>query len=88
MNISNIEFLIPTQNETQHLNTLNNAFTQISEMTQYEREYLNALILRNKPKKLLEIGVSAGCSSIVILNAIKDVQSSKLYSIDYLRLLV
>ncbi|MDR1433730.1 class I SAM-dependent methyltransferase [Candidatus Endomicrobiellum devescovinae] len=84
MNTSNIEFLIPTQNETQHLNTLNNAFTQISEMTQYEREYLNALILRNKPKKLLEIGVSAGGSSIVILNAIKDMQSSKLYSIDYL----
>jgi predicted O-methyltransferase YrrM len=79
----NVEFIIPTQPETQVLNNLDNSYKQISEMTQQEREYLNALILRNRPKKLLEIGVSAGGSSIVMLNAIKDIQSSKLYSIDY-----
>jgi predicted O-methyltransferase YrrM len=51
-------------------------------MTLDERAFLNALILRNRPKKLLEIGVSAGGSSIIILNAIKDIPDAKLYSID------
>ncbi|GHU75167.1 hypothetical protein FACS189461_0890 [Spirochaetia bacterium] len=53
-------------------------------MTGEERAFLNALILRNKPKKLLEIGVSAGSSSIVMLNAIKDSPDAILHSIDYL----
>jgi hypothetical protein len=47
-----------------------------------QRMFINALILRNKPKKLLEIGVSAGGSSIVILNAIKCFPESRLFSID------
>jgi predicted O-methyltransferase YrrM len=76
--------VVPTQSENASLNTLDNSYKKISEMTQQEREYLNTLILRSKPKKLLEIGVSAGGSSIVMLNAIKDIHISKLYSIDYL----
>jgi predicted O-methyltransferase YrrM len=52
-------------------------------MSSSEREILNSLILRYKPKKLLEIGVCSGGSSIVMLNAIKDIDDAKLYSIEY-----
>ncbi|MDR2659106.1 MAG: class I SAM-dependent methyltransferase [Spirochaetaceae bacterium] len=52
-------------------------------MSRQEREYLNALLLRNKPEKLLEAGVAAGASAIVMLNAIKDNPNAALYSIDY-----
>ncbi len=45
-------------------------------------EFLNGLIRKFKPKKILEIGVSKGGSSIIILNAIKDIKDSHLYSID------
>jgi hypothetical protein len=41
------------------------------------------MILRNQPKKLLELGVSAGGSTIVMLNAIQDIPNARLYSIDY-----
>jgi hypothetical protein len=41
------------------------------------------LLLRNKPEKLLEVGVAAGASAIVMLNAIKDNPNAALYSIDY-----
>lgn len=59
-------------------------YIKISEMSLDERQFLNGLILRNKPKKLLELGVSAGGSSVVMLNAIKDSPDAKLYSVDYL----
>ena len=35
-----------------------------------------------KPKKIVEIGVARGGSSVIILNAIKDIKGAKLYSID------
>ena len=37
-----------------------------------------------KPKKLVEIGVSTGGSSAIILNSIKNINGAKLYSIDKL----
>ena len=46
-----------------------------------DREFINALILREKPKKVLKIGISSGASSILIANALKET-SSFLYSID------
>lgn len=55
----------------------------VSEMTYKERCFLNGIIRQTKPKKILELGVSAGGSSALILNAIKDFESAKLYSIDY-----
>jgi len=78
----NIEFVCPTEAENTILGELDNAYTKVSEMSFDERAFLNALILKNTPKKLLEIGVSSGGSSIVILNAIKNIPSAKLYSID------
>lgn len=55
----------------------------ISEMTYLERCFLNGIIRQAKPKKILELGVSAGGSSAIILNAVKDFDNTKLYSVDY-----
>ncbi len=52
------------------------------EMLEIEKKFLNGIIRKYKPKKLLEIGVSKGGSSAIILNAINDIEGSKLYSID------
>ena len=46
-----------------------------------EPYFLNGIIRKFKPKKCLEIGVARGGSSIIILNAIKDYNSS-LISLD------
>ena len=46
-----------------------------------QREFLNGIIRKFKPKKIVEIGVSSGGSSIIILNAIKDIKNAHLYSI-------
>ena len=44
--------------------------------------FLNGLIRKIKPKNCLEIGVANGGSSILILNAIKDIKDSFLISLD------
>lgn len=47
-----------------------------------QREFLNGVTRRFKPKKIVEIGVESGCSSSIILNAIQDFNDSHLYTID------
>ena len=47
-----------------------------------QKEFLNGIIRKFKPKKIVELWVYSGGSSIVILNAIDDFKNSKLYSID------
>jgi hypothetical protein len=44
--------------------------------------FINGLIRKHKPKNCLEIGVANGGSSILILNAIKDIPNSSLISLD------
>lgn len=56
--------------------------TKCSNMWNNQREFLNGIIRKIRPKKSLELGVSFGGSSIIILNAIKDIENSHLYSID------
>ena len=51
-------------------------------MTIEEQKFLHGLIRTIKPKKIVEIGVARGGSSVLILNAIKDIKDAKLYSID------
>jgi predicted O-methyltransferase YrrM len=51
-------------------------------LTQEEKKFINGLIRTIKPKKIVEIGVSKGGSSALILNAIKDIKDAKLFSID------
>ena len=57
----------------------------IIEMKPNERKFLNGIIRKYKPKKVVEIGVAQGGSSVVILNAIKDIPNAKLYSIDNMK---
>jgi predicted O-methyltransferase YrrM len=78
----NVDFIVPTMDENKILDQLGDSYTKVSEMSPDQRTFLNALILRNKPKKLLELGVSAGGSSIIMLNSIKEFPEAKLYSID------
>ena len=52
------------------------------QMDKKDQRFLHGLIRKYKPNKLVEIGVASGGSSALILNAIKDLPSSKLYSID------
>ena len=47
-----------------------------------QREFLNGVVRRFRPKKIVEIGVAEGCASSIILNAIQDLGDSHLYSID------
>jgi predicted O-methyltransferase YrrM len=51
-------------------------------MKSKEPYFINGIIRRHKPKKCLEIGVAFGGSSIIILNAIKDIKDSFLVSLD------
>ena len=52
------------------------------EMTTDEQRFVNGMVRKVKPKKIVEIGVAYGGTSAIILNAIKDIKDSKLYSID------
>ena len=49
-----------------------------------EQKFLNGIVRKVKPKKVVEIGVARGGSSAIILNAIKDIEGSHLYSIEKL----
>ena len=51
-------------------------------MSKKERKFINDLITKFKPKKVIELGVNKGGSSIIILNALNKIKNSKLYSID------
>jgi len=56
--------------------------SQCSLMWANQREFINGIIRKYKPKKIVELGVLFGGSSIIILNSIKDLSNSHLYSID------
>lgn len=57
-------------------------YLRFSEMVDQDRNFLNSLILRLKPQKIVEIGVAKGGSSGIILNAIKDIKNAHLFSVD------
>lgn len=52
------------------------------ELTEKEAYFINGIIRKNHLKKCLEIGVSNGGSSILILNSIKNIKNSFLVSLD------
>ena len=54
-------------------------------MAKNERYFLNGIIRALKPKKILEVGVSSGGGSVLILNAISDIDGAQLYSVDYMK---
>lgn len=60
----------------------NHNLFRCSRMWGNQRAFINGVVRKFKPKKILEIGVAEGGSSVVILNAIKDIKNSHLFSID------
>ena len=46
------------------------------------KRFLNGIVTKFRPKIIVEIGVSNGGSSSIILNAIQDIPNYHLYSID------
>jgi predicted O-methyltransferase YrrM len=54
-----------------------------SEMAPSERDFLTALIQKYKPQKIVEIGIAAGSSSVLLLNALSDLPNKKLIRMDY-----
>ena len=78
-----IEIIESTTQELSILDELGTEYKQYSEMSEQDRAFLTSLVLRKQPKKILEVGVSKGGASIVILNAIKNIDGSHLYSLDY-----
>ena len=56
--------------------------TKCSLMWGNQKEFINGIIRKFRPKKIIELGVNVGGSSIIILNSIKDLKNSHLFSID------
>ena len=56
--------------------------TKCSLMCGNQKEFINGIIRKFRPKKIIELGVNVGGSSIIILNSIKDLKNSHLFSID------
>ena len=79
-NISSIS-IIPEEYDVQHWERIDLSILH-SEMTYIEQRFINGLIRYYKPKNILEVGVSRGGGSVVILNAINDMPEAKLTSID------
>lgn len=77
----------PTKEEQESLNTMDAWYEQYSDMTNNERQFVNALILRYKPSNCLELGVAAGGASVVLLNALNYTGGGNLTSIDLSRTL-
>jgi predicted O-methyltransferase YrrM len=74
-----------TSLETTDLNILQiieNEIKGFVEILPEEQKFFHGLIRSIKPRKIVEIGVSSGGSSVLILNAIKDIKGAKLFSID------
>ena len=70
--------------ETNVYNDIKNKLikTNCSLMWGNQKEFINGIVRNYRPKKIIELGVKYGGSSIVLLNAIKDIENSHLYSID------
>lgn len=78
-----LKIIKSNEEEIKILNELGEDYKQYSEMSNQDRIFLNTLVLRKQPLRLLELGVSKGASSIVMLNAIKNIEGAHLFSIDY-----
>ena len=78
-----MKFIESTEDEIALMQSLSNEHNKYSGMRYSERLFLSSLAQRYAPKKILEIGVSAGSLSTVLLNATKNI-GSELYSIDIL----
>ncbi len=65
------------------LTPLMKKYNKFSEMTESEMMFLCGLIKETQSKKIVEIGVASGTSSLLMLDTIKNTENAHLYSIDY-----
>jgi predicted O-methyltransferase YrrM len=77
-----IQLITPTIAEKKCFTQLTGSFKAVSEMKVSEQEFLHTLISRYRPKTLVELGVAAGSSTVVMLDAIANIKGAHLYSID------
>ncbi|MBQ7578708.1 MAG: class I SAM-dependent methyltransferase [Synergistaceae bacterium] len=68
--------------QRERLDEIYDIIVPYSEMEKNARYFLNGIIRYFKPAKILEVGVSQGGGTALILNAIKDLDS-QLISVDY-----
>lgn len=78
------EFIIDTEFYNYERNLITEDMKKYAQWEQIGNEpyFINGIIRKFKPKNCLEIGVSKGGGSIIILNAIKDMNDSTLISLD------
>ena len=69
--------------EPEILQGIAEAIKPYSEMEEHEKFFLNGLVRYYKPMKILELGVSSGGGSAIILNALQDTEGAELFSVDY-----
>ncbi len=63
----------------------NGESVKYSEMTDFQQAFLCGAIKEKKPKKILEVGVSAGGTTAVILECLKELGNEcEMYSVDWL----
>ncbi len=59
-------------------------YEALSEMAPSEQKFLVELILQHKPKKVLEVGIAAGSSSVLMLQALQYLKHEfSFHSVDY-----
>ena len=73
----------PEDYEQEYLDKINDNLENVL-LNKVDMRFLNGMIRKYKPKKILEVGVASGGSSAIILNAIQNIENSHLYSIDKL----
>jgi len=70
-------------NNREEIDLLIDSYPGEPEMTYFESAFLSGVIQKFKPKKIVEIGVAAGGTSVIILNALKNNSYKiKMWSID------
>ena len=74
-------YIYPTSENIECFNKTEKLVKNYSEIIPQDNLFLISLINKYKPKKILEVGVSKGGSSFVIINAMQ--KDAKLYSLDY-----
>ena len=84
ISITNDEFIIDTEFYKYERNLITKEMKKYAQWDQLDNEpyFINGIIRKYRPKNCLEIGVSKGGGSIIILNAIKDIEGSSLISLD------
>lgn len=82
-NIDTFDKYILDDIEQRLLGDIDGTHFQKNEMSYSERAFLNGIIRKAKPNVVVEIGLSAGGSTSIILNALRDNPKAKLYSFDY-----